>query len=164
MYFLHAPKLVLTGSSPSLRETADRAAALGAEVVVVDPASVADPARITSDDAVPVLVELDGFDVALVVIADVASACDDLLPAASLLGPGLRNGALVIVSSAVSVESAGRVLAAGLGERAGLEAGRHFDVVGVEGDDVAWSTGDEGAETARYLVARLRTGVPVLHG
>lgn len=150
MYFLHAPKLVLTGSSPSLGDVGDRAAALGAEVLVLGPAPVVEP------DAVPALGELDGFDVA-VVATEVSSGPSefDLRSAASLLAPGLREGALVIVSSPVSVEPCGRRLAAELAERSGLEIGLHFDVVGVEGDVVTWSTGGDGAEVARYLMSRL---------
>jgi UDP-N-acetyl-D-mannosaminuronate dehydrogenase len=158
MYFLHAPKLVLTGSSPSLRATGDRAAALGAEVVVVDPRSVSEVAT------APHVAELDGFDVAVVGIAPSCSASDDLLAAAELLGPGLRQGALVIVSSTSSVETAGRRLARDLAERSGLEPGTQFDVVWVEGAVVRWSTGDEGVQVARFLVTQLGVGAPVLLG
>ncbi|WP_209559598.1 hypothetical protein [Frigoribacterium sp. PvP032] len=183
MYFLHTPKLVLTGSSPSLRETADRAAALGAEVVVVDPASVAavgtstvgaPPADAASAEAASAdaplaeallaVADLDGFDVAVVGIAPTGSAGDDLPAAAALLGPGLRHGALVIVSSASSVELDGRRLAHDLAERSGLEPGVQFDVVGVEGVDVRWSTGDEGEQITRFLVAQLGVGAPVQRG
>jgi hypothetical protein len=158
MYFLHAPKLVLTGSSSSLRDIGDRATALGAEVVVVEP----EPARVV-DDA-PAVVELDGFDVAVVSIARSCGACADLACAAALLARGLRAGALVIVSSPASAERSGRRFAAELADRSGLALGRQFDVVGLEGDDVTWSTRDEGAQIARYLVDRLGAGAPVMQG
>jgi hypothetical protein len=142
MYFLHAPKLVLTGSSSSLRDIGDRATALGAEVVVVEP----EPARVV-DDA-PAVVELDGFDVAVVSIARSCGACADLACAAALLARGLRAGALVIVSSPAPARA----------------LGRQFDVVALEADDVTWSTRDEGAQIARYLVDRLGAGAPVMQG
>ncbi|ROP73573.1 hypothetical protein EDF18_2937 [Frigoribacterium sp. PhB107] len=151
MFFLHAPKLVLTGSSSSLRETGDRAAALGAEVVVVvDSSTVAAP-----DAAAPCVAELDGFDVAVVAVPDPASADADLRGAAARLAPALRHGALVIVQGTACVEPEGRRLADDLAERSGLEIGRQFDVVGLDGDHVTWSTGDEGAQTARHLMSRL---------
>ena len=150
MFFLHAPKLVLTGTSSSLRETGDRAAALGAEVVVVDSTTVAAP-----DAAAPCVAELDGFDVAVVAVPDPASADTDLRGAAARLAPALRQGALVIVQGAACVEPEGRRLAGDLAERSGLEIGRQFDVVGLDGDHVTWSTGDEGAQTARHLMSRL---------
>jgi hypothetical protein len=156
MYFLHSPKLVLTGSSPSLRETGDRAAALGAEVVVVDPVSVGEV------DTAPAVAELDGFDVAVVGIAPGRSAGADLRGAAVLLGPGLRHGALIIVSSASSAELDGRRFAQDLAERSDLEPGVQFDVVGVEAGDVRWCTGDEGDQVARFLVTKLAVGAPVL--
>jgi hypothetical protein len=152
MYFLHAPKLVLTGSSSSLRATGDRAAALGAEVVVVIEPQEAVSTYVGAD---PCVAELDGFDVALVVAPDPASAGAELRCAAARLSPALRHGALVIVQSAACVEPAGRRLADELAERSGLDIGRHFDVVGLEGDDVTWSTGEEGAQTARHLMSRL---------
>jgi hypothetical protein len=150
MFFLHAPKLVLTGSSSALRETGDRAAALGAEVVVVDSSTVAAP-----DAAAPCVAELDGFDVAVVAVPDPASADAALRGAAARLAPALRHGALVIVQGAACAEPEGRRLADDLAERSGLEIGRHFDVVGLDGDHVTWSTGDEGAQTARHLMSRL---------
>ena len=151
MFFLHAPKLVLTGSSSSLRETGDRAAALGAEVVVVDSSTVAAPGA----PAEPCVAELDGFDVAVVAVPDPASADADLRGAAARLAPALRHGALVIVQGASCVEPEGRRLADDLAERSGLEIGRQFDVVGLDGDHVTWSTGEEGAQTARHLMSRL---------
>ena len=150
MFFLHAPKLVLTGSSSSLRETGDRAAALGAEVVVVDSSTVAAP-----DAAAPCVAELDGFDVAVVAVPEPASADAALRGAAARLAPALRHGALVIVQGTACVEPEGRRLADDLAERSGLEIGRQFDVVGLDGDHVTWSTGDEGAQTARHLMSRL---------
>ena len=150
MFFLHTPKLVLTGSSSSLRETGDRAAALGAEVVVVDSSTVAAP-----DAAAPCVAELDGFDVAVVAVPEPASADAALRGAAARLAPALRHGALVIVQGTACVEPEGRRLADDLAERSGLEIGRHFDVVGLDGERVAWSTGETGAETARHLMSRL---------
>ncbi|TWX34014.1 hypothetical protein ES689_15210 [Frigoribacterium sp. ACAM 257] len=157
MFFLHAPKLVLTGSSSTLRATGDRAAALGAEVVVVvEPRAAGDGGTAAADAVTAACVaELDGFDVALVTVCDAASADVDLRDAAARLAPALRHGALVLVQSVACIELEGRRLAADLAERSGLEVGRHFDVVGLEGDDVTWSTGEEGAETARHLMSRL---------
>jgi len=150
MYFAHAPKLVLTGSSELLRPLGDRAAALGAEVVVVD-----------ADPGVPVG-DVDGFDVAVVGVGGVAEVARDLGRACDVLATGLRRGALVIVSSpsdARSLEVQGRAFAADLAERSGLDLGDEFSVVAKEGDDITWNTGDEGAEVARYLVSRI-AGAP----
>jgi hypothetical protein len=157
MFFLHAPKLVLTGSSSSLRETGDRAAALGAEVVLLDSSTTTalDPAAAPCLDDLDDLADLDGFDVAVVAVADPASADADLRGAADRLAPALRRGALVVVQGAACVEPEGRRLADDLAERSGLEIGRQFDVVGLDGDHVTWSTGDEGAQTARHLMSRL---------
>ncbi|WP_185231028.1 hypothetical protein [Frigoribacterium sp. NBH87] len=146
MYFAHAPKLVLTGSSDLLRPLGDRAAVLGAEVVVVD----ADPGLPVGD--------VDGFDVAVVGVGGVAEAARDLGRATEVLAPGLRRGALLIVSSPAglrSLESEGRAFAACLAERSGLDLGDEFSVVAKEGDAITWHTGEEGAEAARYLVSRI---------
>jgi hypothetical protein len=153
MYFAHTPKIVLVGSSPVLRQTGDRAAALGAEIVVVEPVPV-----VGLDVAVG---DLDGFDVAVVGVADASSAAADALHAARVLSSGLRRGALVIVSSDEPVEAEGRRLADDLAHRTGLIVGAHFDVVGVERGSVAWQTGAEGAETTRYLIGRLGAAAPV---
>jgi hypothetical protein len=147
MYFAHAPKLVITGASSSLRETGDRAAALGAEVVVVGPAP-------EGDLGVPVG-DVDGFDVAVVAVADPATAAGELARAARLLGPGLRRGALVVVTGDEHVDDDGSRLARALAACSGLEPGAQFDVVGVAHGTVAWQTGAEGAATARYLLGRL---------
>ena len=146
MYFAQAPKLVLTGSSDLLRPLGDRAAVLGAEVVVVD-----------ADPGVPVG-DVDGFDVAVVGVGGVAEAASDLGRAADVLAPGLRRGALVIVSSPAhvrSLEVEGRVFAAALAERSGLDLGDEFSVAAKEGEGITWHTGEEGAEVARYLVSRI---------
>lgn len=150
MYFAHSPKLVITGASSSLRETGDRAAALGAEVVVVGPAPEGDPGAPVGD--------LDGFDVAVVRVADRAAAAGEVARAARVLGPGLRRGALVVVTGDEHVDADGSRLALALAAFSGLQPGAQFDVVGVDHGVVAWQTGAEGAATARYLLGRLGLG------
>jgi len=151
MYFVHSPKLALVGSWSWAAPAADRAAALGAEVVAVE----------LDEQAEVAVADLDGFDVAAVFGADRAQPCAAVLGrAADLLAPALCRGALVVLCESPALDDDGRRFVDSLAERSGLEAGVEFDVVAAAGDEVVWSTSDEAAETVLYLMATLRAAAP----
>ncbi|ROS47982.1 hypothetical protein [Frigoribacterium sp. PhB24] len=146
MLFAHAPKLVLTGPYEALRPVADRAAALGSEVVLAG-----------ADLDLPVG-DVAGFDWAIVAVDEASPSAPQLARAADVLATGLHRGALVVVASGRPIDPGVEVFSAELERRRGLSAGDAFAVVSCVADAVVWGSDAQAVDDASHLVARI--GVP----